>query len=406
MFRVAKTRAFSPSRRTFAVGAAALALSAAAGPAFAGKVETFIDGVWADAKPRGVPRKIFEAAMGDFAPLPKVMELTKKQPEFTTTAADYVGKRVTDKQIGKGRKEAGEWSQTLAAVESRYGVQAEVVLAIWGIETNFGGYMGDMNTVHALATLTHGGYRAQYFRPELLTSLDILAAGHVTAKNMIGSWAGAMGHPQFMPTSFMQYAVDFKGEGHKDIWGSVPDAMASTANYLKSFKWRAGETWGYEVKLPASFDYRHVWSETSAPLKDWAAAGVARANGKAFPRDGDTARLYMPMGGNGPVFLVLANFGVIKRYNNSDSYALAVGHLADRILGSNCFVASWPADTALNKAQRAEVQAALLRKGYDIGSADGVLGPKSRAAIIDWQSRAGLLPDGHAGGRLLSALAT
>ncbi len=298
----------------------------------------------------------------------------------------------------------GEWAKTLAAVEQRFGVQAEVILAIWGIETNFGGYMGGTNTVHALATLTHGGYRADYFGKELITSLEILDAGHVQASNMVGSWAGAMGHPQFMPSSFMQYAVDFKGEGHKDIWGSVPDALASTGNYLREHGWRAGETWGYEVKLPQGFNYGNVWSEATAALKDWHGIGVTRANGKAFPRESDTARLYMPMGGSGPVFLVLANFGVIKRYNNSDSYALAVGHLADRSLGSRGFAASWPNDTALSKAQRADVQSALLRRGYEIGSADGVLGPKTRAAVMDFQIRAGLLPDGHVGGRLLQAL--
>jgi membrane-bound lytic murein transglycosylase B len=405
MFRVGSRPSFSPSRRRFALGAAALALGSATGPAFAGSVDAFVGGVWADAKARGVPRKIFDAAMGDFSPLAKVMELTRKQPEFTATVADYIGKRVTDGQAGKGRDEAGEWRQTLAAVQQRYGVQGEVILAIWGIETNFGGYMGGTNTVHALATLTHGGYRADYFRDELLTSLDILAGGHVAPKNMVGSWAGAMGHPQFMPSSFMRYAVDFKGDGHKDIWGSVPDALASAGNYLKSFGWRTGETWGYEVRLPQNFDYRHVWSATSAALKDWAAAGVTRANGKAFPREADMAKLYMPMGGAGPVFLVLPNFAVIKRYNNSDSYALAVGHLADRILGSKGFAAAWPNDTALNKTQRAELQSVLLRKGYDIGSADGILGPKTRAAIIDWQARSGVLPDGYAGGRLLSAMA-
>jgi membrane-bound lytic murein transglycosylase B len=405
MFRVADTPTFSSSRRRFATGAAALLLGVAAGPALARSVDGFVDGVWADAKARGVPRKIFDAAMGGFQPLPKVLELTRTQPEFVSTAADYIGKRVTDGQTQRGRDNAGEWRQTLAAVSSRYGVQGEILLAIWGIETNFGGYMGGNNTVHALATLTHGGYRADYFRGELLTALDILTQGHVQPKSMVGSWAGAMGHPQFMPSSFMRYAVDFRGDGHKDIWGSVPDALASAANYLKSFGWRAGETWGYEVRVPKGFDYGHVWSGTSATLRDWVAAGITRANGRAFPRESDVARLLMPMGGHGPVFLVLLNFGVIKRYNNSDSYALAVGHLADRILGSKGFAASWPQDTALSKAQRTQVQSALLRRGYDIGSADGILGPKTRAAIIDWQRRAGLLPDGHAGGHLLSALA-
>jgi membrane-bound lytic murein transglycosylase B len=404
MFRVAKDLPFSLSRRSFATGGAALLLAGAAGPAFARSVDDFVAGVWAQAKARGVSRKAFEAAMGDFSPIAKVMELSRKQPEFTTTAADYVGKRVNDKQVATGQGKHGEWAKTLAVVEERYGVQAEIVLAIWGIETNFGGFMGGTNTVHALATLTHGGYRADYFGKELITALEIVSAGHVKPADMVGSWAGAMGHPQFMPSSFMSYAVDFKGDGHTDIWTSVPDALASTANYLREHGWRAGETWGYEVKLPQGFNYGNVWSGATASLADWRDIGVTRASGKAFPRDTDTARLYMPMGGNGPVFLVLANFGVIKRYNNSDSYALAVGHLADRILGSKGFRAAWPEDTALNAAQRKEVQSQLLRRGYEIGSPDGVIGPKSRSAVMDWQAKAGMLPDGHVGGRLLGAL--
>ena len=404
MFRVA-TPSFSSSRRQFAVGAAALAMGTMIGPAFGRSVGSFIDGVWAKASARGVSRRVFDAAMADFQPLSRVMELTRKQPEFTSTTADYVGKRVTDAQAGRGRQNADEWRQTLAAVEERYGVQAEVILAIWGIETNFGSYLGGTNTVHALATLTHGGYRPDYFGAELLNALDILGAGHVAPRDMVGSWAGAMGHPQFMPSSFKRYAVDFRGDGHKDIWGSVPDALASAANYLREHGWRAGETWGYEVRLPPGFDYRHVWNGTSATLREWAGAGISRANGRAFPRDSDVASLYMPMGGKGPVFLRLPNFSVIKRYNNSDSYSLAVGHLADRILGSSGFVAPWPEDTALNKAQREQLQAALQRKGYDTGGVDGVLGSKSRAAIMDWQARAGLLPDGHAGGALLRAIA-
>ena len=403
MSRVLKPSAFSISRRAFTFGAAALAGSAIISPAYA-RVDGFVDGVWAKAKARGVSRKVFDVAMGDFEPLPKVIELSRKQPEFVTTAADYVGKRVTDKQTGNGQGMRQEWKQTLAAVANRYGVQPELMLAIWGIETNYGGYMGGTNTTHALATLTYAGYRADYFGKELITALEILEGGHVRSKNMTGSWAGAMGHPQFMPSSFMQYAVDWKGDGHKDIWGSVPDALASIGNYMKAFGWRAGETWGYEVKLPRDFNYDNVWSGAKAPLADWVSIGVTRANGKAFPRPGDTARLYMPMGGNGPVFAVLPNFDVIKRYNNSDSYALAVGHLADRIIGAKGFASPWPQDTALNKDDRKQVQSMLLRKGYDIGSPDGVIGPKTRAAVRDFQSRVGLLPDGHVSGNLLRAL--
>lgn len=404
MFRAFVPAAPALSRRHLLIGATALAASSAITPVFAKGVDGFIDATWQKAKARGVSKKIFNAAMGDFSPITKVLDLSKKQPEFVSTVADYVGKRVTDGQAGKGQDMRAEWTKTLGVIAERYGVQPEAILAIWGIETNYGGYMGGNNTPHALATLAYGGYRASYFGSELITSLEILQAGHVAAGKMVGSWAGAMGHPQFMPSSFMKYAVDFKGDGHEDIWGSVPDALASIGNYLKSFGWRSGETWGYEVKLPADFNYQNVWSAITATLGDWAGVGVTRANGKAFPRAGDTARLYMPMGGNGPVFAVLPNFDVIKRYNSSDSYALAVGHLADRIIGVKGFASAWPKDTALNKSDREQLQALLARKGYEIGKPDGVIGPKTRAAVIDWQARAGLLPDGHVSGNLLRAL--
>ncbi|MEQ1771300.1 MAG: lytic murein transglycosylase [Devosia sp.] len=393
------------SRRAVLTGSVALALSAVVAPAFGASVKGFVDQTWALASANGISRKTFDAALSGFKPLPNVIKLAGAQPEFVSTAADYVGKRVTSSQASTGQSMRGEWKQTLAAVSERFGVQPEIMLAIWGIETNFGSYMGGTNTVHALATLAQAGYRPGFFNAELLTSLEIIEEGHVTPKKMIGSWAGAMGHPQFMPSSFMKYAVDFKGEGHKDIWNSVPDALASTANYLKGFGWRAGETWGYEVRLPRDFNYDNVWTGASGTLGDWAALGVRRANGKPFPRDTDIASLYMPMGGNGPVFAVLPNFGVIKRYNNSDSYALAVGHLADRILGSAGFIAAWPVDTALNKSQKLQLQARLADRGYAIGSPDGVIGPKTRAAIMDFQARNGALPDGFVSGNLLKALA-
>ncbi len=391
------------SRRSVLLGASALAASAIISPAYA-SVGSFVDGVWKRAKAKGVSKRVFDIAMDGFTPLKDVLELSKKQPEFVTTAADYVTKRVSDARMSKGVEMRGEWKQTLAAVSTRYGVQPEVMLAIWGIETNFGGFMGGNNTVHALATLTYGGYRADYFGSELITALQILEGGHVKPKSMVGSWAGAMGHPQFMPSSFMRYAVDFKGDGHKDIWGSIPDALASIGNYLNGFGWRPGETWGYEVRLPQDFNYQNIWTGINATLGDWNGVGVVRASGKPFPRASDTAKLYMPMGGNGPVFAVLPNFGVIKRYNNSDSYALAVGHLADRIAGGKGFLSAWPSDTALTKSDREQVQALLSRKGYDVGTPDGVIGPKTRAAVIDWQARSGLLADGHVSGNLLRHL--
>ena len=376
----------------------------AVAPALANSAD-FVRSLWPLAEARGVSRSAFDSALGNYSYLPKVMELTGKQPEFSQTVQQYIDRRVTDAQAGKGQAMRREWAQTLGGAQQRWGVQPEIVLAIWGMETNFGGFMGGENTIHALATLTEGGYRPDYFREELLTALRIVSDGHVSARNMSGSWAGAMGHTQFMPSSFMRYAVDYNGDGKKDIWNSIPDALGSTANYLKSFDWRPGETWGYEVKLPRGFDFARARQMERAPLSQWQALGLTRVSGKAFPRGGDIGRFYMPAGANGPAFLLLPNFDVIKRYNNSDSYALAVGHLADRIIGGGNFATPWPSgDYALSKQQRAELQTLLGRAGFDVGTPDGVVGPKTRAAVVAYQTRAGLPADGHISGRLLDSL--
>ncbi|NGP19448.1 lytic murein transglycosylase [Devosia aurantiaca] len=391
-------------RRLAAWFFALLAGASATLPAQANTAD-FVRGLWPDAERAGVSRQAFDAALGNYKPIAQVMELTKKQPEFSQTVQQYIDKRVTAAQASKGQAMRNEWAQTLSGAQQRYGVQPEVVLAIWGMETNFGGFMGGNNTIHALATLTQNGYRADFFRKELVTALRIVSDGHISPGAMVGSWAGAMGHTQFMPSSFMSYAVDYNGDGRKDIWNSVPDALGSTANYLKSFGWRPGETWGYEVKIPSGFNFAAARQMERAPISQWQAMGITRVSGRAFPRAGDVGRLYMPAGANGPAFLLLPNFDVIKRYNNSDSYALAVGHLADRILGGGSFATPWPAgDYALNKAQRAELQALLSRAGYDVGTPDGVVGPKTRAAVMAYQSRVGLPPDGHVSGLLLERL--
>ncbi len=392
------------SRRLSALALAAVLSAATIAPSFANSAN-FVRGLWPDAQAQGVSRAAFDAAFAGYSFSPKIMELTRKQPEFSQTAQQYIDRRVTNAQAAKGRAMRGEWNQTLTGVQQRYGVQPEIVLAIWGMETNFGGFMGGENTIHALATLVEGGYRTDFFKRELLTALRIISDGNVSPANMVGSWAGAMGHTQFMPSSFMQYAVDYNGDGRRDIWNSVPDALGSTANYLKSFGWRPGETWGYEVKLPAGFNFAAARQLEKAPLGQWQAMGITRVSGKAFPRPGDMGRLYMPAGGSGPAFLLLRNFDVIKRYNNSDSYALAVGHLADRIIGGGEFATAWPSgDYALNKDQRAQVQSLLARAGYDVGAPDGVIGPKTRAAVMAFQQRAGVLADGHVSGRLLDQL--
>lgn len=391
----------------FAFGKAIVALSLVMGlaaPAHANSAD-FVRGLWPDAQAIGVSRQAFDASFASYSPISKVMELTRKQPEFSQTVQQYIDKRVTAAQASKGAAMRGEWAQTLGGAQQRFGVQPEVVLAIWGMETNFGGFMGGNNTIHALATLTENGYRADFFRKELLTALRIVSDGHIAPNQMVGSWAGAMGHTQFMPSSFMRYAIDYNGDGRKDIWNSVPDALGSTANYLNAFGWRPGETWGYEVKIPSGFDFARARQLEKAPLSQWQQMGISRVSGRAFPRAGDVARLYMPAGASGPAFLLLPNFDVIKRYNNSDSYALAVGHLADRIIGGGDFATPWPAgDYALNKAQRTELQSLLSRAGYDVGTPDGVVGPKTRAAVMAFQARAGLPADGHVSGLLLDRL--
>jgi membrane-bound lytic murein transglycosylase B len=398
-------RAFgSRLSRLVSVALAGLLGFSAVSPVLANSAD-FVRGLWPLAEQRGVSRAAFESAFSGYSYLPKIMELTGKQPEFRQTVQQYVDRRVTAAQANKGQVMRAEWAQTLAGSEQRWGVQPEVVLAIWGMETNFGGFMGGENTIHALATLTEGGYRANFFREELLTALRIVSDGHVSAPNMVGSWAGAMGHTQFMPSSFMAYAVDYNGDGRKDIWNSVQDALGSTANYLNKHGWRPGETWGYEVKLPQGFDFATARQMERAPLGQWQAMGIQRVSGRPFPRPSDNGRLYLPAGAAGPAFLLLPNFDVIKRYNNSDSYALAVGHLADRILGGGGFATPWPAgDYALTTAQRAELQGLLNRAGFDVGAPDGVIGPKTRAAVLAYQSRMGLPADGYISGRLLERL--
>ncbi len=395
---------FGLARYFPAIALAGLMSLGAVGAPLANSAE-FVRSLWPQAEQRGVSRQAFEAAFAGYSLIPKVLELTKKQPEFSQTVAQYIAKRVTDGQAQKGRAMRSEWNQTLTGSAQRWGVQPEIVLAIWGMETNFGGFMGGENTIYALASLTEGGYRPDYFRDELLTALRIVSDGHVAPRDMVGSWAGAMGHTQFMPSSFMRYAVDYNGDGRKDIWNSVQDALGSTANYLHSFDWQPGQTWGYEVHLPHGFDYEAARQLGHAQIGQWQQLGITRSNGKPFPRGSDVARLYMPAGASGPTFLLLPNFDVIKRYNNSDSYALAVGHLADRIIGGGDFISAWPAnDYALNSSQKKDLQSLLNRHGFNVGTPDGAIGPKTRAAVIAYQRQAGLPADGFVSGRLLDRL--
>jgi len=335
-----------------------------------------------------------------------VLDLARSQPEVVSSVEDYIKLRVSPTRIETGRQKSAEWKTTITTIVDKYGIPAETLVAIWGIESNFGRNMGDYKVLGSLAALADGGHRTDYFRAELSAAKEIIRAGHADESQMTGSWAGAMGQTQFMPSNYLTYAVDQDGDGRKDIWNSVPDSLASTANFLKEKGWRKGGDWGYEVKLPKGFDFGKVWKKNaSMALRDWSKLGITRVNGKPLPSTNETARFYQPSGGNGPVFLVLRNFEVIKRYNNADSYALAVAHLADRIGGGDVFVQAWPADMVpLSRTERRELEELMAAKGFTPDTSDSILTPAGRLAIIRFQKREGLLADGHPSRALLQRL--
>jgi membrane-bound lytic murein transglycosylase B len=316
---------------------------------------------------------------------------------------------VSESRIANGIAQIPNWGRLLADLEAYYGVDRHVILAIWGMESAYGAILDNTDivkpTIRSLATLAYmGGSRQSYGERQLLAALKILQRGDVTLSRMVGSWAGAMGHTQFIPTTYEAYAVDWDRDGRRDVWTSPVDALASTAAYLNAMGWDAGKTWGYEVTLPAGFDFALADSGERS-LAAWQQLGVRRVSGSAFPRPTDQASLWVPAGGNGPAFLLLKNFSVIKRYNNSSSYALAVGHLADRLAGFGAFVQAWPRDEApLGETDRYELQQLLARLGLYNGPIDAVVGNGTRAAIRSYQQAVGMVADGYASGRLLRHL--
>jgi len=306
-----------------------------------GHFHAFVAALWPQAARHGVSRATFDAALAGLAPDPTVLAHTRKQAEFVKPIGDYLATAVSDERITRGHSAAAEWQRTLARIESIYGVDRYTLLGVWGMESNFGAFTGNTNVIQALATLADAGYRSAYFKGELITALRILEEGHVGLPGMTGSWAGAMGQTQFMPSSFMKYAVDFNGDGHKNIWTNVPDALASTANYLARHGWIRDYTWGYEVLLPQGFDPTRRNSGRRRSFAGFAAEGVRRADAGRMPTEGE-AQLIMPAGAGGPAFLVTKNFRVIKSYNDSTAYALGVGLLSDRIAGAAPLRTPWP----------------------------------------------------------------
>lgn len=360
----------------------------------------FLKSLWPLAQARGISRETFDLAFRGVAPDPSIAALTRKQSEFVAPIWSYLNSAVGGARISRGRDVLADHAGVLAQVEARYGVPKEIVLGIWGMETNYGSFKGDKDVIRSLATLASIRYRGDFFRDELLTALELIEKGHVERRELRGSWAGAMGHTQFMPSSYLKYAVDHTGDGHADIWTSTSDAIASTANYLKGYGWTPGLPWGIEVVVPEGFDHNLY----RASFSSFRSAGVRRADGGSLPSSGE-ARLFYPAGHTGPALLLTANFDVIKKYNSSDAYALAVGHLGDRIMGRGALQGAWPTSAPrLDKAGTTEVQRRLTGLGLYSQDADGRIGTGTREAVRQYQLRAGLLADGYPTPTLLARL--
>ncbi|QOR37869.1 lytic murein transglycosylase [Billgrantia diversa] len=356
------------------------------------------------ARNEGVSEATLARALDGVRYRPRVIELDRSQPEFVRPIWQYLDSAVSQARISQGQAKLAEHRETAQRMEQRYEVPSEVVVAIWGIESNYGGNFGDFSTLEALATLAFDGRRRDFARGELLAALRILEAGDISPERMIGSWAGAMGHTQFIPSSFESYAVDGDGDGRRDIWGSIPDVMASTANYLARAGWQFGQPWGVEVRLPQGFDYSQTELSTRRSSREWAEQGVQGISVGSLPGF-EQASVIAPAGARGPAFLVGPNYRAILRYNNATSYALAVGTLANRIAGREGIQADWPREVQpLSRSQVGEMQQALNERGFEVGTPDGVMGPNTRAGLRDYQRSIGVTPDGFATLDLLQRL--
>ena len=365
----------------------------------------FIASLWPMADALGVSRATFDRAFDGVAFDPAVVAETTRQVEFAVPISAYIGAVVSPDRIARGVAKADEAAPWLSKTSRIYGVDPGVVMGVWGIESDYGAAAGASDVIRSLASLAFVRYRDTYFRDELLSALVILESGEIGPRKLVGSWAGATGQTQFMPSNVLAYAVDFEGHGRRDIWTSEADAIGSTANYLAANGWARGLPWGFEVKLPPGFALSDADSAQPAAFASFAARGVARADGKPLPAAGE-GRLLMPAGLNGPIFLITPNFDVIKRYNSSTAYALAVALLGDAIMGVGTgVVASWPrSDPALGASQVRDLQARLKKLGYDPGEVDGMVGDALRSAVRKYQERNGLPPDGYAGVALLKRI--
>ncbi len=368
-------------------------------------LEQLIATLEGEARKAGVAQATVRRLLTGIERDPDVLGFASAQTEHERTAGQYVTLLVSNERIEVGRARAAEQAVTLAAVEARYGVDRNTLAGLWGVETRFGAATGTRPVIRALATLAmEDPRRPAFWRTELLQALRIVERGDIAPEQMLGSWAGAMGQTQFMPSTFNRYGVDFDGDGRRDLWGSTADALASAANYLAQSGWQRGESWGFEVVIPAGFDFALSDPANTRPLAFWFARGLARPGGVSLPPSLLDHRLLLPAGATGPAFLVNRNFTALLRYNPAVPYALAVGHLGDRLAGGPPIATPWPVEPALSQADRQELQRRLAGLGHDVGGVDGIIGSLTRAAIRSYQGANGLPADGHPGAALLARL--
>ena len=368
-------------------------------------LQTWITEFKPQAVAAGIDATLYDTAMADVTFAPKVVERDRNQSEFTKTIWDYLGTAVSDLRVSNGKAALARQQETLDAVEARYGVPAEIITAIWGLESAYGTFRGSDPVLNSMASLAYDARRAAFFEGQVIAALSILQNGDTSADALRGSWAGAMGHTQFMPGSFIDHAVDWTGDGRRNIWGDDPrDALASAAAYLKDNGWITGQPWGVEVRIPEGFDYLMANREVLKSPAEWATLGVLDTNGAPVPDHG-AAAILLPAGAQGVAFMVFKNFEVLESYNTADAYVIAVGHLADRIAGAGPFKGDWPRnDRALSFAERIELQELLTALGFDTQKIDAKIGPLTVNAVRNWQVSQGVVPDGYASPRMLELI--
>ncbi len=378
-----------------------LNLIAVRNPAF----QSWIRGFRGRAMAKGISGAVFDRAFRGVRYNDYVIEKDRNQSEFTKQIWDYLDSAASLTRVENGQKALRDHGRTLRAIEARYGVDAHVVAAVWGLESAYGTHRGDIPTIEALATLAYDGRRGKFFEAQLIDALKIIQSGDIPPRRMTGSWAGAMGHTQFIPTSYQAFAVDFTGDGRRDIWSDNPaDALASTAAYLARHGWVKGQPWGVEVTLPAGFNYQLANRKILKSPAEWGRIGIRDINGRVVPNHGQ-ASILLPAGSKGAAFMIFKNFSVIERYNKADAYVIGVGHLSDRIIGGPEIQASWPRGYApLSFKEKKDMQRRLKRKGFLDDKIDGIIGPNTINAIRAFQVSRGVTPDGYASQDLLRLL--